>query len=55
MNAGREQTLAAADNARKAAAYLSLWIFVLFLIRAFSAVYSATIGGRMRDHVAAMA
>ncbi|MGH8600437.1 MAG: hypothetical protein ACRET1_07225 [Burkholderiales bacterium] len=40
-----------ADDARKAAAYLSLWVFVSFLIGAFCASYAATIGGRQRDNV----
>jgi hypothetical protein len=41
----------AADTARKAAAHLSLWLFVALLIGAFCASYAATIGGRQRDHV----
>jgi hypothetical protein len=41
----------AAETARKAAAHLSLWIFVALLIGAFCASYAATIGGRERDHV----
>lgn len=40
-----------ADDARKAAAYLSLWVFVSFLVGAFCASYAATIGGRQRDNV----
>ena len=39
----------AADTARRAAARLSLWTFVAFLIGAFCASYAATIGGRQRD------
>ena len=39
----------AADTARKAAAHLSLWTFLSFLIGAFCASYAATIGGRQRD------
>jgi hypothetical protein len=39
------------EIARKAAAHLSLWIFVALLIGAFCASYAATIGGRERDHV----
>lgn len=39
----------AADAARKAAAHLALWTFVALLIGAFTASYSATIGGRLRD------
>jgi hypothetical protein len=38
----------AADTARKAAAKLSLWLFVSLLVGAFCATYSATIGGRHR-------
>lgn len=41
----------AAESARKAAAHLSLWLFVAFLIGAFCASYAATIGGRQRDQV----
>ena len=43
--------LNAADNARKAAAWTSLWIFVALLIGAFFASIAATIGGRQRDRV----
>ena len=39
----------AADQARKDAAWASLWIFVSLLIGAFSASFMATIGGRRRD------
>jgi len=41
----------ASEVARKAAAHLSLWLFIALLIGAFSASYAATIGGRERDHV----
>jgi hypothetical protein len=41
----------AAETTRKAAAHLSLWVFVALLIGAFCASYAATIGGRERDHV----
>ena len=41
----------AADTARKAAVYASLWIFLSLLIGAFCAAYAATIGGRQRDHI----
>ena len=44
----------AADNARKAAAHLLLWLFVALLIGAFCASLAATIGGRQRDHVKAL-
>jgi hypothetical protein len=39
----------AADEARKATAYGSLWIFVSLLLGAFSASLAATWGGRRRD------
>src|SRR4051812_43999753 len=45
----------AADTARKAAAHLSLWTFLSFLIGAFCASYAATIGGRQRDRANAAA
>ncbi len=45
----------AADNARKAAAWTSLWIFVALLVGAFCASIAATIGGRQRDRVKGMA
>ena len=41
----------AADDARRAAAHLALWLFISFLIGAFCASYAATIGGRQRDQV----
>jgi hypothetical protein len=44
----------AADTARKATAHLLLWLFLALLIGAFSASFSATIGGRQRDHVKAV-
>jgi hypothetical protein len=46
-----EQARQAAENARKAAAHLSLWMFVALLAGAFCASFAATIGGRQRDHV----
>ena len=45
------QAKQAADAARKAAAHLSLWIFVALLVGAFSASLAATFGGSQRDHV----
>ena len=39
----------AADAARKAAAHLALWTFLALLIGAFTATFTATIGGRQRD------
>ncbi|MEO8346838.1 MAG: hypothetical protein ABI607_14195 [Betaproteobacteria bacterium] len=38
-----------ADAARKAAAYLALWVFASLLFGAFCAALAATIGGRQRD------
>lgn len=39
----------AADKARKASAYTTLWLFVSLLLGAFTASLSATWGGRSRD------
>ena len=39
----------AADTARKAASYTSLWMFIALLVGAFSATFAATVGGRLRD------
>jgi hypothetical protein len=39
----------AADQARKASSYASLWLFISLLIGAFVASFSATYGGRQRD------
>lgn len=41
----------AADSARKAAAYGSLWMFVALLCGAFVASFTATYGGRLRDRI----
>jgi hypothetical protein len=41
----------AADTARKAAARFLLWMFLALIMGAFAASYSATLGGRQRDHV----
>lgn len=43
------QAKEAADAARKAAAYGSLWMFVTLLLGAFIASFMATYGGRLRD------
>jgi hypothetical protein len=40
---------AAADEARKAAAYTAMWLVVSLLIGAFIASWMATFGGRLRD------
>jgi hypothetical protein len=45
----------AADEARKAAAKASLWIFVALLIGAFVASVAAMVGGRQRDNLATIA
>jgi hypothetical protein len=42
---------AAGEAARKAIAHALLWTFLALLIGAFCASFSATIGGRQRDHV----
>lgn len=47
--ATRQEAKAAADKARKAAAKAALWGFVALLIGAFTASWSATLGGRHRD------
>lgn len=39
----------AADKARKASTYASLWLFISLLIGAFSASLAATFGGKRRD------
>jgi hypothetical protein len=41
----------AADKARKAAAYSTLWMFIALLCGAFFASLAATFGGRQRDSV----
>lgn len=38
-----------ADKARKASAYMALWLFITLLIGAFVASFAAVYGGRMRD------
>ena len=43
------QAKTAADNARKAAAHLALWLTISLLIGAFSASLAATEGGGLRD------
>lgn len=39
----------AAEKARKASSYITLWTFISLLIGAFTASFSATLGGRQRD------
>ena len=45
----KEQARKVADEARKHAAYASLWIFISLLSGAFIASLMATFGGRQRD------
>ena len=47
--AAEQKARQAADTARKAAAHMALWTFLALLIGAFTASYSATMGGRQRD------
>jgi len=47
----KAQAREAADKARKASAYSSLWLFVSLLVGAFVAAFMATFGGRLRDRV----
>jgi transposase InsO family protein len=51
VNRKKVEAQEGADTARKALAHLSLWLFAALLIGAFCASFSATIGGRQRDHV----
>lgn len=48
----RAKAKEAADTARKASAGAALWMTVALLLGAFVASFTATIGGRLRDHVA---
>jgi hypothetical protein len=45
----------AADTARKAVAHVLYWLFVALLLGAFCASFAATLGGKQRDHVRAVA
>jgi hypothetical protein len=45
----------AANQARKALAHSFYWLFVALLLGAFCASFAATIGGRQRDNIPAMA
>lgn len=45
----KNKAKAAADTARKAAAYGSLWIFISLVLGALVAAYCASMGGRARD------
>jgi hypothetical protein len=44
----------ATDSVRKVTAHLLLWTFLALLMGAFSASYSATLGGRLRDRMKAI-
>lgn len=50
LDEGKIAAKEAADTARKATAYVSLWLFVSLLIGAFVASLAATYGGRQRDN-----
>ena len=45
----KAQARDAADKARRASAYMALWLFVALLVGAFAASLAATFGGRRRD------
>jgi hypothetical protein len=49
LKAAEAQAKEAADKARKATIYATLWLFVSLLAGAFSASWLATFGGRERD------
>ncbi|MGJ7506023.1 hypothetical protein [Variovorax sp. GT1P44] len=49
LNDAKTKAQEAADAARKASAYASLWLVVSMLIGAFVASFAATYGGRRRD------
>lgn len=50
-----ERDQQATDQARKAVAHSLYWLFVALLLGAFSASFAATLGGRRRDHMQAVA
>jgi len=52
MQAARDKAKQAADEARKASAYLALWLVVSLFVGAFVASFAATLGGRLRDSAA---
>lgn len=51
INTAEQGAKVVADNARKAVAYSSLWMFVALLSGAFAASLAAIFGGRQRDQV----
>jgi len=52
MQAARDKAKQAADEARKASAWLALWLVVSLFVGAFVASFAATLGGRLRDSAA---
>lgn len=49
LNDAKAKAKEAADAARKASAYASLWLVISMLIGAFVASFAAIYGGRRRD------
>jgi hypothetical protein len=49
LQQARDKAKQLADDARKASAYLALWLVISLFIGAFVASLSATFGGRLRD------
>ena len=49
LQQARDKAKQAADDARKASAYLALWLVISLFVGAFVASLSATFGGRLRD------
>ena len=49
LEEARNKAKKVADDARKASAYLALWLVISLLIGAFAASLAATFGGRLRD------
>ena len=49
LQQAKDKAKKVADDARKASAYLALWLVVSLLIGAFVASLAATFGGRLRD------
>jgi hypothetical protein len=49
LQQARDKARQVADDARKASAYMALWLVISLLIGAFAASLAATFGGRLRD------
>jgi hypothetical protein len=49
LQQARDKARQVADDARKASAYLALWLVVSLFVGAFVAAFAATLGGRLRD------